>query len=120
MSKSKSAVVAVVAPVVAPVAKPVHVARFTTDKSKGKAVYLYGAVSAPVGVGAGLVIQKGANFATYKPRTSESECWAWFVASNAIGCTVQTCKLVAVESGHKLAIAGMLRHAARSGAIVLS
>ena len=116
---AKTAAPAAPAATAAP-AKPVYVARATTAKAKGKTVYLYGAAAAPAGVGSALVLGKGANFATYKPRTAQAACWAWFTAGKQVGTTVAACKLAAVAAGHKLAIAAMLRHAARSGAITLA
>jgi len=113
MAKKNAAAVAVAVPV----EKVVFVEReVATPVRKGQNVYKYGGTEKAAGVPLVATV-KVVTTANYTPRTAEAECWTWFTEATYDGQTVAEVKQLAKEQGQGHAIAGMLRHAARRGAI---
>lgn len=111
--------VAVAAPAVAvPVEKVAFVEReVATPVRKGQNVYKYGGTEKAAGVPLVATVELGAKAAEYKPRTVEGLAWDWLLASGLIGQPVGAIKEAAKAEGYAHSIAGLLRHAARRGAL---
>jgi hypothetical protein len=116
----KSAVAEVV--VIAAKERPVFVEReVAAPVRKGQNVYKYGGTEKAAGVPLVAQIEYVTSAAlNYKPRTAEAECWVWFCEQAFEEMTVAEVKEAAKEAGFGHAIAGMMRHAARRGAIKIA